>query len=83
MIQQENNIKRLIQEYDYYAAMELAKQLPEEETKNYLELLRMASRRVLLDFTSVDQILANNNEFMLPVKDSSIKKFLVKLKNSC
>lgn len=75
MIQQENNIKRLIQEYDYYAAMELAKQLPEEETKNYLELLKMASKRVLLDFTSVDQILANNNEFMLPVKDSSIKKF--------
>ncbi|MFQ9257519.1 hypothetical protein [Gallintestinimicrobium sp.] len=29
MIQQENNIKRLIQEYDYYVAMELAKQLPE------------------------------------------------------
>ena len=56
MIQQENNIKRLIQEYDYYVAMELAKQLPEEETKNYLELLKMASKRVLLDFTSVDQI---------------------------
>ena len=55
--------------------MELAKQLPEEETKNYLELLKMASRRVLLDFTSVDQILANNNEYVLPVKDSSIKKF--------
>ena len=35
----------------------------------------MASRRVLLDFTSIDQILANNNEFVLPVKDSSIKKF--------
>ena len=75
MLQQENLIKKLIREYDYHAALEIAKTLPGESTKTYLDLLEMASKRLLLDFSGVDQILQHNSEYVLPVRDSGIRKY--------
>ncbi len=73
-IQQENNIRRLLEKYDYAAAYELALGLPKEMTENYLGLLQMASRRILLDFSGVDKILLQDKRFALPVRDSGWRK---------
>ncbi len=73
-IQQENNIRRLLEKYDYAAAYELALGLPKEMTESYLSLLQMASRRILLDFSGVDKILLRDQRFALPVTDSGWRK---------
>ncbi len=74
-IQQENYVRKLLDEYDYAAAYEIAKMLPEEITANYMGLLRMAERRILLDFSGVDKILLSDKRFVLPVKDSDVRKY--------
>lgn len=75
LLQQEGHIKKLVSDYDYQAALEIAKMLPESATKNYIELLTMASRRLLLDFGGVDKILSHNTQYVLPIKDSSVRKY--------
>ena len=74
-IQQENYMKKLLDEYDYAAAYTLAKMLPEEMTEEYINLLYMASRRILLDFSGVDKVLQSNKIYSLPVQESSIRKY--------
>lgn len=49
MIKQEENIKKLLDAYDYYAALQLAESLPESRTSGYLPYLEMAHQRQLLD----------------------------------
>lgn len=75
LIQQEGHIKKLVSDYDYQAALEIAKTLPKSDTADYIELLQMASRRILLDFGGVDRILSHNSLYNLPVKDSGIRKY--------
>lgn len=75
ILQQENIIKKLVQEYDYQAALEVAETIPEEFTREYKDLLKMASRRLLLDFSGVDQILQKNKCYRLPVRDAGIRKY--------
>ncbi len=73
-IQQEGYIRKLLDEYDYAAAYEIAKLLPCDLTANYIELIKMASRRALLDFSGVDKILQKDTRFALPVKSSEERK---------
>lgn len=68
VIQQENYIKTLLRKYDYAAALEMAKEIPEVYTEDYIELLRMAERRSLMDFREVDKILAKTDVYSVPVK---------------
>jgi len=42
--------------------------MPSEYTAGYLELLKMADARLLLDSETVDKILTKNNVFTLPVR---------------
>ncbi len=74
-IQQENYVRKLVDEYDYAAAYEIAKMLPPEMTKSYINLLQMASRRILLDFSGVDKVLLNDKRYVLPITDSSVRKY--------
>ena len=73
-IQQESYIRKLLDDYDYAAAYEIAKLLPADITANYINLLLMASRRVLLDFSGVDKVLITDKRFSLPVKNSGERK---------
>ena len=74
-IQQESYIRKLLDEYDYAAAYEIAGMLPEEMTKNYIGLLQMAVRRVLLDFSGVDKVLLKDKRYVLPIRDSGVRKY--------
>ncbi len=73
-INQESYIRKLLDDYDYAAAYEIAKMLPEDITANYIGLLQMASRRVLLDFSGVDKVLLTDRRFTLPVRNSGERK---------
>ncbi len=73
-IQQESYIRKLLDEYDYAAAYEIAKMLPEDVTANYIDLLQMASRRVLFDFTGVSKVLQKDKRYELPVKNAAEMK---------
>ncbi len=73
-INQESYIRKLLDDYDYAAAYEIAKMLPEDITANYIGLLQMASRRVLLDFSGVDKVLLTDRRFVLPVRNSGERK---------
>ncbi len=77
MLQQENIIKKLVREYDYQAALEVAETLPGEAAKGYLDLLKMASRRLLLDFSGVDQIARKSIRAgkLLLIKDTGTRKY--------
>ena len=71
IIQQKNHIKKLLSGYDYAAAYEIALDLPKRHNESYIELLKMADRRILLDFREVDKILNVNKSYELPVKASN------------
>lgn len=74
-VQQESYVRKLVNEYDYAAAYEIAQMLPLEMTKSYINLLQMASRRILLDFSGVDKVLLKDRRYVLPITDSSIRKY--------
>lgn len=72
---QENQIKRLIQEYDYKGALALAKSLPKERTEEYLAFLEMALQRSLLDMDSVESFIKQNKgKFQFPVEKAGGKE---------
>ena len=72
---QENQIKRLIQEYDYKGALALAKSLPKDRTEEYLSFLKMALQRSLLDMDSVESFIKHNKgKFQFPVKKAGGKE---------
>lgn len=70
IIQQENHIKKLLRTYDYSAALEIAGGIPTRYTKEYIELLKMADRRILLDFSEVDKILNKTKIYEVAIKAS-------------
>lgn len=59
----------------FFGPVNRAKMLPEEMTEEYIDLLYMASRRILLDFSGVDKVLLSNKIYSLPVQESSIRKY--------
>ena len=75
VIKQEGAIKELIRRYDYSGALAIAQLLPSADTAGYIDLLRMASRRILLDASGVDKILSSSAMYTLPVRDSSERKY--------
>lgn len=75
VIKQENAIKELVHRYDYAGALTIAQMLPASDTENYMDLLQMASRRILLDASGVDKILLNDSRYKLPVRNGSERKY--------
>ncbi len=75
VIKQENAIKELVHRYDYSGALALAQMLPPEDTAGYIDLLQMASRRILLDASGVDKILLGDSRYTLPVRNGSERKY--------
>lgn len=75
LIKQEGIIKKLISEYSYQAAVEAAEMLPKEKTEAYIDLLRMAAARALLDISATDKILLRNSSYKLPIRDAGTRKY--------
>lgn len=59
-VRQEVNIRKLIREYDYHAARELAAELQDHE-KSYMKLIQVAEKRELLDIDAVEKELETNH----------------------
>lgn len=70
-VRQEVNIRKLIREYDYHAARELASELKDHE-KPYMKLIRVAEKRELLDMDAVEKELKTNHLkdlYRLPIRE--------------
>lgn len=70
-VRQEVNIRKLIREYDYHAARELAAELKDHE-KPYMKLIRVAEERELLDMDAVEKELETNHLkelYRLPIRE--------------
>ena len=74
VIKKEEIIKKHVQAYNYSAAVEVAKTLSDEVTKDYLELLEMAKERALLKFSTAEKIAEKYKIDCFPVKSGNQKK---------
>lgn len=73
-IKKEEIIKKHILVYDYTAALDVAETMEASDTAQYIELLRMASKRALLDMAAVDECIKKTGYQCLPVQTSSGRK---------
>ena len=72
---QENQIKRLLLEYDYKGAFSLAKSLPKEHSKSYLPFMKMALQRSQLNMKPVETFIKRNKGvFNFPVNKDETKE---------
>ena len=74
-IKNEEIIKKHIAVYDYQAAVAVAETMQPEDTKRYLNYLKMAEARILLDFPTVDKWQKEIAENCLPVKSGNSRKY--------
>lgn len=69
----EHIIKKLIANYDYAAALEIAENIS-IHSKRYIEFIKLAKNRLLLDFKEVDKIAKNINYDCIPIKAGDKRK---------
>ncbi len=74
-IKKEEIIKKHISVYDYQAALDAADSLSTGGDSRYRDLIYLASRRLLLDFSGVDKIIQRTGFNCLPVRTSSERKY--------
>lgn len=74
IIKNEELIKKLVNNYDYEAAIEVANTMPVSVTANYLSSLHMAASRILLDLKNVDKYSRECGIDCIPIKDSDKRK---------
>lgn len=74
-IKKEEIIKKHILAYDYKAALDVADTLDCTDTVEYRDLIYMASRRLLLDFTGVDLMIRKTGVECIPIRSSSDRKY--------
>lgn len=71
---QENQIKRLITEFDYKGALNLAESLSKEDTIVYLSFLKMALQRSLLNIDYVENFIRHKKDiFRFPLENNDEK----------
>jgi hypothetical protein len=69
----EHIIKKLIANYDYAAALEIAENIS-IHSKRYIEFIRLAKHRLLLDSNEVDKIAKNINYDCILIKEEYNRK---------
>ena len=74
-IKQQEMISSFISKYDYRAAAYLADALPDETTRNYHQLIQAGMYRMELDRSMVDRLLAQQNDFALPLRSGNERKY--------
>lgn len=79
---QKENMKRLVREYDYAAALTIAKNMEESLTEKAMNYLKAAEKRNLLDLSGVQKLLGNEIKEWFPVmhgKEREIVEYLLNL----
>lgn len=74
-IKKEEIIKKHILAYDYKAGLDVVETLKKEETESYRDLIYLASRRIMLDFNGVDEMIRKTGVQCIPVCTSSERKY--------
>lgn len=74
-IKKEEMIKKHVEAYDYQAALDVADTLSVKETEGYWNMIELASKRLLLDFSGVDKLASKTGVQCLPVRSSSDRKY--------
>lgn len=74
-LKKEEIIKKHIKAYDYRAALDAADTLSEEESAAYRDLIYLAERRLMLDFSNMDCVAEKWNFQCVPVRTSSERKY--------
>lgn len=82
-IKNEEIIKTLVKKYDYRAAIEVAKLMPGQITRQYMPLLKMAENRELLDYSRAMTKAAKYHlpKEVFPVQSSDAIKYFEYLLN--
>lgn len=75
LIKNEEIIKKHLAAFDYSAALEVARTLPKEKTKTYLELLEMGQARMLMDFKTSEAVARARQMDCFPIKSGNEKKY--------
>lgn len=75
LIKNEEIVKKHILAYDYAAALSVARNLPENKTERYLQLIEIAHHRYLLDFNSISKIHLRESDEFFPVKTGGDIKY--------
>ena len=68
-----NNIKKLVEAYDYEAAFSLAEVIKENMSDSSMNLLRMAKERLKLNIGMVDKLNQNKAYDIFPIKSTNQK----------
>lgn len=79
---QKENIKRLVKEYDYSAALSLVENMKDTISKNAIRYLKAAEKRNLLDIEGVRKILTKDIKLFIPAesdKNNNIIEYLLNL----
>ena len=74
-LKQEEIIKQLVREYDYKAALSAAELLPEEATKSYIDLLKIAYDRLQLDNRNINAAVKKYQMDGFHVKNDEAMKY--------
>ena len=74
-IKKEEIIKKHVLAYDYSAALEVAETMEKDDVVLYKDLLYLASRRLMLDFVKVDEMIKKTGVQCLPVRNSLERKY--------
>lgn len=75
LIKSEEIIKKHVLSYDYAAAIDVIKTLPDDKTRHYNKLLEMAQSRVLLDYYNSINIMKDFDFDFFPIKSSNEIKY--------
>ena len=68
-------IKQLVREYDYKAALSAAELLPEESSRPYIDLLKLAYARLQLDNQNINVAVKKYDIPGFPVRNEDAKKY--------
>ena len=74
VIKNEEIIRGLVRAYDYDAALSVANSMSATYTKTYIDLLDLASKRLLFDFKEVDRLSRDAGYDSTPVKSGDTRK---------
>ena len=70
-IKKEEIIKKHIQAYDYKEALTVVETMNVEDTSEFVELLEVAEKRLMLDFSGIDKFLKDRDYNFMPVRSSA------------
>lgn len=71
---QKENIRALIKNYDYFGALTIAKQISDDLSKAFLDLLEGAKNRLALDYLTANQCFKKNGFKLLYNETGNISK---------